>query len=343
MTGTAANRLPPLTGLGCVVIGRNEGERLRRCIRSLSGRGLPIVYVDSGSADDSVAFARDAGCRVVELDPALPFTAARARNAGFAALAAAGADLAFVQFVDGDCEIDSDWLTAGVAHLRQHPELGIVCGRQREERPTRNIFHRLFDIEWDAPIGPGAHCTGNTMVRASRFAELGGFRDDLIAGEEPELCVRMRMQGAEVERLDVAMATHDANMTRFRQWWRRSVRAGHAYAEGARQHGRGSERHNVRAGRRIVVFGLALPTVVVATTAVAGPIGLVPSTLYALSMARTFRHYRARGLSRRVAVSAAGMMTLGRFAEAQGWLGYHWARAIGRRRELIEYRGSAAR
>lgn len=67
---------------GVVVIGRNEGERLRQCLRSL----LPTVvavYVDSGSTDGSAKWARDNGAEVVDLDASVPFTAARVRNAGF--------------------------------------------------------------------------------------------------------------------------------------------------------------------------------------------------------------------------------------------------------------------
>ena len=41
--------------LGAVVIGRNEGARLERCLDSLQGTVACIVYADSGSEDGSVA------------------------------------------------------------------------------------------------------------------------------------------------------------------------------------------------------------------------------------------------------------------------------------------------
>ncbi len=65
---------------GVVIIGRNEGERFERCLRSLVGRASPIVYVDSGSTDNSVGFAEShasSGVHVVRLDMSTPFTAAR--------------------------------------------------------------------------------------------------------------------------------------------------------------------------------------------------------------------------------------------------------------------------
>ncbi len=100
--------------IGVVVIGRNEGERLRRCLESLSGALPNIVYVDSGSADGSVQMARTLRVHVLNLDLSRPFTAARARNAGFDELMKFAPNTDLVQFVDGDCEVVGDWLrTAG--------------------------------------------------------------------------------------------------------------------------------------------------------------------------------------------------------------------------------------
>ena len=75
-----------MTRVGAVAIGRNEGERLRRCLTSLLQQIARVVYVDSGSRDDSVAVAQSLGVKVVVLDTSAPFSAARARNAGFDAL-----------------------------------------------------------------------------------------------------------------------------------------------------------------------------------------------------------------------------------------------------------------
>jgi len=72
--------------LGVVIVGRNEGDRLRRCLASLLSRASLLVYVDSGSSDNSLALAAQMGAQVLELDCTIPFTAARARNAGFAKL-----------------------------------------------------------------------------------------------------------------------------------------------------------------------------------------------------------------------------------------------------------------
>jgi glycosyltransferase involved in cell wall biosynthesis len=54
--------------VGVVVIGRNEGERLKRCLISATTQSTRVVYVDSGSSDNSPAIARDLGADVVDLD-----------------------------------------------------------------------------------------------------------------------------------------------------------------------------------------------------------------------------------------------------------------------------------
>ena len=213
--------------VGVVVIGRNEGARLVRCLSSLEPEQVPIVYVDSGSTDSSVSLARSRGVEVVELDPATPFSAARARNEGFARLRSRWPDRAFVMFVDGDCEVVPGWLDRAERELMARPELAVVCGRRSELDPQRSIYNRLADLEWNTPIGLAAACGGDSLVRAADFEAVGGFNPTAKAGEEPELCQRLRRAGRKIARIDAAMTRHDMNMTRFSQWWRRQFRTGY--------------------------------------------------------------------------------------------------------------------
>lgn len=324
---------------GCVVIGRNEGERLRRCLESLTGRTRRLVYVDSGSTDGSVALARSFGAEVVEIDLSTPFTAARARNAGYACLRALEPELEYVQFVDGDCIVAPDWIELAAAYLHDHPGTGVVCGRRRELHPEASPYNELCDIEWDTPVGPTRACGGDAMMRCAAFDQVGGFNPGLIAGEEPELCVRLRRAGWQIVRLPYEMTLHDAAIARFPQWWRRCVRAGYAYAEGAHLHGAPPERHYVPQLRRAVFWGACVP----AATA----LGLVPtlgaSTLlplaYGVSAWRCYRSTRARGRSPKSAARYATFVTLSKFAELQGVLRYYRLRWLRRPSVLIEYKG----
>lgn len=212
---------------GVVVIGRNEGERLKRCLRSLRGQAERIVYVDSGSTDGSGAFARSLGVEVVELDMSKPFSMARGRNAGAWRLREADPDLAFIQFVDGDCEMVEGWLARAVRILEEAPEVAVVCGRRRERFPEHSVYNRLCDLEWNTPAGEAKACGGDALYRAEVFRELGGFNESLVAGEEPELCLRVREAGYRILRVDEEMTRHDANILTFRAWWRRTLRGGY--------------------------------------------------------------------------------------------------------------------
>jgi GT2 family glycosyltransferase len=330
--------MPPSQTLGCVVIGRNEGQRLRRCLESLAGGDSPIVYVDSGSTDGSQALAARMGCILVDLDLSLPFTAARARNAGFARLALELPGVEQVQFIDGDSALEPGWLAAGRAKLEDDPQLGAVFGLQRERTPEKSVFHRLMHIEWQTPPGPQKACAGNAMMRAAAFRSAGGFREDLIAGEEPELCIRMRRAGFRIECIAVPMAIHDAGDLRLRNWWNRVRRAGHAFAEGAHLHGAPPECHWVGETRRALRWGLAVPAIALAGLPFCGPWSLLILLGYPVSAWRSYRFARRRGTARRDASITALFFTVGKLAEARGVLSFHWARLRGRRKGLIDYK-----
>lgn len=313
--------------LGAVIIGRNEGARLVACLASFPAWVRPLIYVDSGSTDGSVAAARAAGAEVVALDMGVPFTAARARNAGFDRLRELGAP-EFVQFVDGDCRVQPGWLEAAEAFLAARPAVAVVCGRRREVRPEASIWNRLCDAEWDTPVGKAKACGGDALMRVAAVAGAGGYDPGLIAGEEPELCVRLRRAGWEVWRIDREMTLHDAAMTRIGQWWKRTRRGGHAFAEGAALHGAPPERHWVAETRRAVLWGAVLPAVALLGLLVTPWAGLL-LLAYPLQMLR---------LSRRWGWERGVFTVLAKFPEAQGVLEYHWNRLRKRRSGLIEYK-----
>lgn len=323
------------TGIGVVVIGRNEGQRLGRCLGSLVGAADRIVYVDSGSSDGSVALARGLGVEVVELDMTIPFTAARARNEGFARLHSGLPALRHVQFVDGDCEVVETWLPRAQAFLDAHPEVAVVCGRRRERFPQHSIYNLLCDLEWDTPVGEAKACGGDALMRADAFGAATGFRADLIAGEEPELCVRLRRSGWKVWRLAEEMTLHDAAMSRFGQWWRRTLRAGHAFAEGAALHGGAPEHHWQRESRRAWFWGLGLPLAALLACSMLGGAGLLLLLVYPLQVLRLSRR---GGRSRRENWLLAFFLVLGKFPEMLGQLKFLLNRFGTGKTALIEYK-----
>ncbi len=321
--------------IGVVVIGRNEGERLRRCLASIAGQAEAVVYVDSGSTDGSVELARFFGVRTINLDMRVPFTAARARNAGFALLREVRPDLGYVQFVDGDCELAPGWLQAACAFLDNHAGVAMVCGRLRERHPDRSVYNLLCDIEWDAPTGESRACGGNAMARVGALAVAGGYRDALIAGEEPELCLRLRTAGWKIWRLPDEMAWHDAAMTKFSQWWRRAMRGGYAFAEGAFMHGDSTERHGVVESRRIWWWAAMLPALILLAVLVMGAWGGVLLAIYPLQVVRLARRGKRSAIEN---LAWALFNVLGKFPQLIGQLRFHSARLAAGEARLIEYK-----
>lgn len=338
------------TGIGVVVIGRNEGERLRRCLRSLGDRVQRTVYVDSGSTDGSVAFARTLGAVVIALDTSIPFTAARARNEGWRALAAAGGGpLDFVQFVDGDCEVETGWIERAAAELRQHPDAAVVFGRRREREREASPYNRLCDLEWEVPPGAVSSCGGDALMRVTALRAVDGYDARLIAGEEPELCLRLRERGWRILAIAAPMTVHDAALHRFDQWWRRALRAGYVEAEGLADLGARYPR------RRAVVSNLFwVLAVPVATLAVAAwcawqgrwlALGAVVTAAVALHGCSWWRirGAAARRWPARDASLYATFCVLARWPAVHGMAVYCWRRLWRRDRRLIEYKGTTSR
>ncbi|MGP8271961.1 MAG: glycosyltransferase [Terracidiphilus sp.] len=331
----------PGQNVAIVVIGRNEGERLKSCLRSVNCGARTVVYVDSGSQDGSADYARSAGCSAVELDAALPFTAARARNAGFACVMKQEPDVALVQFVDGDCELMEGWLERGAAALSARPDVGIVCGHVREIYPRASVYNKLCDLEWEQTPGEIRTSGGRFMIRREVFSTAGGFRADVIAAEDDEFCIRVRGLGWKILMLDAEMACHDAAMTRFGQWWRRSRRTGHAYAQVEALHGKGEERYFVRDCRRVWFWGLVLPVISLVLAAFTRGWSLLPLGAYALLFARIYFRGRKRGWASGDAFVYAWFTVIAKFPALVGMLAFHWRQMRGEAPAIIEYKRSS--
>ena len=309
-----------MSTVGIVVIGRNEGSRLRTSLRSAL-RTVPngqIVYVDSASTDGSVETARKLGVTVIELAATSPFTAARARNEGFAALQEQFPSLEFVQFVDGDCELQAGWLSTAENFLRAHTDVAVVCGHNRERFPHRSIYNWLCDVEWAAASGPIDATGGNALYRKTSFEQVGGFLPNLPAGEEPEICFRLRQCGWSVWRLDAEMTLHDASMEKFQQWWVRTARGGYAFVQVSHLHWRSRERLWQREVLRILFWTILLPASVFAG-ALLNKVALVGLLLYPAQICRVALRHRGQN---KKPWTHAGFMMLAKFSELHGALNY---------------------
>ena len=322
-----------LDDIGLVAIGRNEGARLIGCLESAKLATNTVVYVDFGSTDGSATAAESLGAYVVNLDLTQPFTAARARNEGFSALKALKPDIRFVQFIDGDCTLARGWLHTALAFAEEHSDVAVVCGRLRERYPSASVYNRLCDFEWDTPIGEALACGGNALMRAAAFEEAGGFNAKMVAGEEPELCLRLRERGLRIYRIDAEMGFHDAAMKHFFQWWRRSIRWGYALAEISQLHWRSSVGIWRRETVTTVFWGGFLPTAICLGTLI-HPAALGALLLYVIKLWRTAATWRPASSS----WTRAGFTMLANFPACQGIITFYWRKFHDQAPKWIEYK-----
>jgi GT2 family glycosyltransferase len=338
--------------IGVVVIGRNEGERLRRCLDSVIPSSRRVVYVDSGSNDGSVTMARGKGVDVVDLDMSIPFCAARARNEGFQRLIQIAPELKLIQFIDGDCELNADWLPVAAATLQARPQLAIVAGWLRERSPEVSIYNRLGDVQWNvAGVGLGEvevdSVGGIFVIRRDAFESVGGFDNTVAAGEEPELCKRLSQKGWRFVRLDRDMALHDLAMTRFSQWWKRQIRSGYGSMDVAVRFALPKfKRNNLRvmawSGWLLAVLALGIVAAVMApvpwpaTVAWLALVGLWP-----LQTARITWQLRRKGQPWSLSMAYAFFLMTSFWPQMIGQLMYWNDRRHKRSFRLVEYKATA--
>ena len=338
--------------VGIVAIGRNEGERLCRCIESMVGRAAVVVYVDSGSDDGSVDMARSKGVVVHELDMSKPFCAARARHEGFEKMLELRSDLQYVMFVDGDCEIVDGWLTHAARELDERSEVAVVCGRRRERYPQKTVYNRICDLEWDTPIGEANSCGGDAMMRIAAYQQVGGFDPTVPAGEEPQLCHRLRAAGWKVHRIDAEMTLHDAAMTKLGQFWRREVRTGYSGLDVQLRFGMDDFRRINRSARMWTTHWLWTGLITALIVGGIGWFGRNPATgliaaavviglmlaVYGLQIIRIARYGLSRGLSLGQTLAYGMLMMVGKWAQVRGQRRYLRDQRNQRGAQLVEYK-----
>jgi glycosyltransferase involved in cell wall biosynthesis len=326
--------------VSAVIIGRNEGQRLVECLRSVNGVRqdgfrLETIYVDSDSTDDSPGRARTLGARVIEVRPERP-CAAVGRNAGWRA-----ARGEYVLFLDGDTILQPDFIRQALKAISA-PEIAVVWGHRREQAPEQSLYVRVLDLDWVYPPGESEFCGGDALMRHVVLEQVGGFDDTLIAGEEPELCRRMRALGHKILHIDTPMTTHDLAVTSFDAYWRRAFRAGHAYAEVAARFRHSNDPLWLADSRRNLLRGTALlcaPLVMVWSMAWPWLTAVLLSGGVAL-LARTAHRCAWKTPNPATRLLYAAHSHLQQVPILLGQLAWRIDVWRGRRRGLIEYKGA---
>lgn len=323
--------------IGLVIIGRNEGDRLKRCIESTVDLFAKRVYVDSGSTDGSLELANKEGLEIVNLDMSIPFSAARARNAGFKRLVDIIPILKYVHFIDGDCEINRSWIIKGKNFLDINSEFAIVAGRRIEKYPDSTIYNMMCHVEWNTPVGEADACGGDFIARKEAFQDVQGFNPSVIAGEEPELCYRLRKNNWKIFRYDAEMTYHDAAIERFSQWWSRSKRTGHAYLQGFSLHHSDKNGYYRREIQRDWLWGLVVPLIIMIISLITTPLFLVLFTIYPLRFIRIIINLKEKIDSKKNRMIYGLFLIISPFPQLLGQFLYIKRKITGNNLEIIEY------
>jgi hypothetical protein len=234
--------------------------------------------------------------------------------------------------------IADGWLDTGRRALEDRPDVAAVCGLRRERNPELSVYNRIAELEWNSPPGESKYFGGDVLIRAETLRQTGGYNPALIAGEDPDLSVRVRQHGWIILRIDAEMTFHDIAMTRFSQWWKRSERGGFAFAQGVAMHGGPPERHWVHELRSTILWGLVGPLIILVLVWPTYGGSLLLTLAYPLQAWRISRRHRKQGMSAREARIWGWYCVLCRFPNALGALRYWFSRLSGRRQTLIEYK-----
>ena len=218
-----------LPDIDCIIIGVNCEKTLERCIKSILSGTYPeqkihIIYSDGGSADRSIAIAHSfSQVNVIKLNPEYP-TPGLGRNAGWKA-----GRSTYVQFLDSDTILDREWMIPAIDAMK-NPAVGAVRGYRKELHPERSFFNWIGDMEWNTTPGECDSFGGDVLIRRAALEETGGYDEELVGGEDPELSWRISQNGWKILMLDALMTSHDLAMLKTSQYLKRSFRSGYGFA-----------------------------------------------------------------------------------------------------------------
>ncbi len=194
---------------------RNRPEEISACLKSLEDLDYPAsrletIVVDDASTDHTPEIISGFPVRLIRLE--------NNRQAPFCRNLAAGeAKGDILAFVDSDCLVDPLWLKELLPTFKA-ASVGAVGGRigsyfntsglDRYEAVNSSLImgrHAMRSQERDTTFYVPS-C--NLLVRQSLFLSIGGFREELVVGEDVDLCWRIQDHGFYVAFQDVGNVFH---------------------------------------------------------------------------------------------------------------------------------------
>lgn len=183
-----------------------------------SAGDVEIVYADNGSVDGTLEYLRSVAAPEVRVVQVPVGTIAAVRNAG--ARAAHGRYLAFL---DVDCSVPADYFRAAREVLAGTGASATGCETHVPPNPhwIESAWHEMHFQGRDREV----HYlnSANFFVARPAFDAVGGFREELLTGEDSDIGQRLRRAGFTIWESTRLLAYHHGNPTSLREFWRRTV------------------------------------------------------------------------------------------------------------------------
>ncbi|QIK45850.1 glycosyltransferase [Gordonia terrae] len=193
----------PVERIVVVVPVHNEAERLPACLEALQAAAtavpipVEVIVVLDACDDDSATLVTDEVSTVV-VDVRC---VGAARGAGFASVGPSSSEPATTWFAttDADSTVPRDWLAEHVAAADAGADayVGTVTPDGFDEWPAGT--GEMYLREYDPSPGHGHVHGANLGVRASTYADVGGFRE-VDTDEDVDLVDRLHAADAVIER-----------------------------------------------------------------------------------------------------------------------------------------------
>jgi len=187
--------------VGIIIPTLNGGRHWADCLRSVGAQSVGLrrrLVVDSASTDDTITQAEAAGFEVKGISRA-EFNHGGTRQWAAEYLA----DCDILIFLTQDAVLENPESLSQIVQCLRDPRVAVAYGRQLPHRGARPMeaHARLFNYgettlwkDWEArnSFGPKVFFCSNSFAayRRSTLMELGGFKRDLILGEDMEFAAR---------------------------------------------------------------------------------------------------------------------------------------------------------
>ena len=177
---------------------KNEEKVIAKCLTALQNLNTPtddyeVIIADNSSLDRTVKIAEQFNVRIVNID------SQRTNVSGSRNIGATHAKGDILAFVDADCVVSKDWLNNALVHF-DHEDT-CLAGYKYTIPENSSTVARSWDYIFENRGVKEVVAwvpAGNMFISRKCFDSVGGFDDNLVTGEDVDLCSRLKQKGYQI-------------------------------------------------------------------------------------------------------------------------------------------------